>query len=677
MASMKPQMPLELRPLKRHKNYSALHDQEPRTPKIPQPYFNLTSVELPDDPAPPTFRTQIRQQAYIKSAFLISQALVITAIVSTIVTVVALILSRHNASTALIFPQSFPLFTTACDSRKLQFNNLVSHLFVNSLGTIILGMSNYIQQMCASPTVEEVAEGFRRTGDIYFGSNSPFAVFRLGQRSLAVAWIALTLTSLPLHLSLNGITGFAAKAVEADRIALTLSQIDQLDPISLTWSNTSASDCASLLISSRAHVTNFNNITIFIKNDLPPNALAYYNGSGESYYAESSDIFYCYVNLVESQCQLTVRWFPLLCASIAIIAKALVVFFLIRRHPHFQLPQFSTLGDMIVLGARHPELRQFLPGNPPAKGADLGPQPYRQMKIPWRRALGPADVVVLVFWWSTAISVTTVGTYCWYHVVGGISLSDRLRRFGLGTEDPATTIVSGTTGKPFQQGLPFAGQIITANLPQVWSTIGYLTWNNQITRIWLEREWRSFYRAHQLPRVSFNVDEEGLRRARWLQLPYWVTGFLMSISILLHWLVSQTLFVVEISFTNAAVASVFHLHYSPFAIISAGSIATVLVFGITVYYFIPLRTCMPLMAGSTRLVFDSCVSLSGTRFPRGGIGWGDISKGNDRMAGFGPITVRMVQGVQYPGLLGEEPGYLLDYQYVSDFDSDPLFRRWT
>ena len=674
---MRPQIPLELRPLKRHKNYVSIIDPEPRTPKIPHPYFNFASVELWDDPVPLTHRTQTRQQAYVKSAFIISYALATAAIVSTIITVVALILSRHDARTALIFPQSFPLFTATCDSRKLQFNNLVSHLFVNSLGTIILGMSNYIQQMCTSPTVEEVAEGFRKDGDIYFGSNAPSAVFRLGQRSLAVAWIALTLTSLPLHLTLNGITGFAAKAVEADRMALTLSQIDQLDPISLTWSNTSAADCASLLISSRAHVTNFKNITIFIKNDLSSNALAYYNSSGESYYAESSDIWYCYVNTIESQCQLTVRWFPLLGTSIAIIAKALIVFFLIRWHPHFKMAQFSTLGDMIVLGARHPELRQFLPGNPPARGADLGPKPYRQMKIPWRRALGPADIVVLVFWWSTAISVTTVGTYCWYHVVGGISLSDRVRRFGLGTEDPATTIVSGTTGKPFQESLPFAVQIITANLPQVWSTIGYLTWNNQITRIWLEREWRSFYRAHQLPRVSFNVDEEGLRGARWLQLPYWVTGVLMSVSILLHWLVSQTLFVVEISFTNAAVASSFHLHYSPLAIITVGSIATILVFGITIYYFIPLRTWMPLMAGSTRLVFDSCVSLSGKRFPRAGIGWGDISKGNNWMAGFGPITVMMVEGVQYPGLLGEESGYLLDYQYVSDFDTDPLFKRRT
>jgi hypothetical protein len=665
---------MELRPLNRSRNHSAAtNEPEPGTPKIPPPY--LASVELWDDPAPDTYRTQIRQQAYVKSAFIVSYVLASAAVISTVVTIIALILSRHDARTASIFPQSFPLLTATCDSRKLQFNNLFAHLFVNSIGTVILGMSNYVQQMCASPTVEEIAEGFRRRGDVYFGSNSPSAVFRLRQRSLAVAWVALTVTSLPLHLTLNGITGFAAKAVEADRVALTLSQIDQLNPLSLTWSNTSAGDCAALLISSRAHVTDFNNITIFIKNDLPPNAVAYYNGSGESYYADPSDIWYCYVNLITSQCQLTVRWFPLLCTSIAIIAKALIVFFLVRRHPHFHQPQFSTLGDMIVLGSRHPELRQFLPGNPPARGTDLGPKPYHQMKIPWRRALGPADFAVALFWWSTAISVTTLGTYCWYHVVAGISMSDRFKRFGLGTEDPATSIVSGTTGQPFQEGLPFAVQVITANLPQVWSTIGYLTWNNQITRIWLEKEWRSFYQGHRLPRVSFDIDDQGMQQARWLQLPYWVTGVLMSVSILLHWLVSQTLFVVEIYFTDASVASVFHLHYSPLAIIMVGSIASVLVFGITVYYFIPIKTWMPLMAGSTKIVLDSCVGLPRRGFPRAGIGWGDISKGNNRMAGFGPITVRMVEGVHYPGLISEEFGYMFDYQYASDFDHDPLFRR--
>jgi hypothetical protein len=103
----------------------------------------------------------------------------------------------------------------------------------------------------------------------------------------------------------------------------------------------------------------------------------------------------------------------------------------------------------------------------------------------------------------------------------------------------------------------------------------------------------------------------------------------------------------------------------------------VLVFGITFYYFIPIRTWMPLMAGSTRVVFDSCFQLPNTGLPRSGIGWGDISTTNERVAGFGGVVARMVEGVKYPGLISEEPqAFLSDYPYVTEFDTEPLVRRY-
>jgi len=663
----------ELRQLHRTEDYSIILN-EPPTPKIPYSYFS--EIDLGENPVTERSRTQLRQTGHIRTAFLVSYVLLLASVISSLTTIIAFILTRQHSTNASIYPQSFPVFKDTCDSKKLQFNNLFAHFFVNVIGTVILGLSNYIQQMCASPNIEDVSQGFQRRGDIQFGSNSPTAVFRIGQRVLSIAWVALILTSLPLHLTLNGITGFAAKSIPANRTALTTSQIAELTPTELSWDNVSSQACASLLIGSRAHVVNFVNITIIINDGLPADAVSYYNGSGESYYAKPSDIVNCYVEMVLSQCELTVRWFPLLGTSLAIIAKTLIVWILIRRHSHFQKPQFSTLGDMIYLATRHPELRRFLPDAGPPRGA-VFEGVYRRRRIPWRKALGVFDTVAACFWWITAIAVTTIGTYLWYRVAGGLSLSDRMKRFGLGTEDPATSLVSGTTGRPFQEGVSFPVQVIMANLPQVWSTIAYLTWNNQITRIWLEKEWRSFYRSHQRPRVSINSREPGIQSARWLQLPYWVTALLMSISVLLHWLVSQTLFVVEIYFSEATLASVFHLHFSPLALISVGTMAMVLVFGITFYYFIPIRTWMPLMAGSTRVVFDSCFQLPNTGLPRSGIGWGDISTTNERVAGFGGVVARMVEGVKYPGLISEEPqAFLSDYPYVTEFDTEPLVRRY-
>jgi hypothetical protein len=289
----------ELRQLHRTEDYSIILN-EPPTPKIPYSYFS--EIDLGENPVTERSRTQLRQTGHIRTAFLVSYVLLLASVISSLTTIIAFILTRQHSTNASIYPQSFPVFKDTCDSKKLQFNNLFAHFFVNVIGTVILGLSNYIQQMCASPNIEDVSQGFQRRGDIQFGSNSPTAVFRIGQRVLSIAWVALILTSLPLHLTLNGITGFAAKSIPANRTALTTSQIAELTPTELSWDNVSSQACASLLIGSRAHVVNFVNITIIINDGLPADAVSYYNGSGESYYAKPSDIVNCYVEMVLSQC---------------------------------------------------------------------------------------------------------------------------------------------------------------------------------------------------------------------------------------------------------------------------------------------------------------------------------------------------------------------------------------
>jgi len=650
-----------------------LSPPEPRTPKLPYySYFSESYSPIPEAPAVDQENVPLHKDSFVRSTILVGYTLVFFSAVTTIVTIVAFILTRDRSESSSLSFQSTPMYKGQCDSKSMQYLNLFAHLFVNCLGTVILGLSNYIQQLCASPTIQDVSEGFQNRGDIQFGSNSPSAVFKLGQKSLTALWIGLLVTSLPLHLTLNGITGFAAKSVEATRTAYFLNQTNLLTPVQLSWTNVSSSDCASLLIASRAHVVSFDNITIVVHNDISSAALTYYNGTGEEYYATQSDLIYCLVNEIISECQLTLRWFPLLMADVAIVAKAIMVSFAIRRHSHFKKQQFITVGDMIVLAARHPELRQFLPDTGPSKGAVFD-GPYAPRRIPWRKTLGRYDILVAVSWWISSVGVLALGIVAWEEVVGGISLPLSFRRFGLGTEDPATTLASGTTGRPFQIGPPFPAQVIWANLPQVWLTIGYLTWNNMIGRIWLEKEWRSYYLKRKLPRVSYNSRQPGVRSARWLQLPYWLTGLLMSISIFLHWLVSQTLFVVEIYFSDPSISSVFHLHYSPLAIIFVGMICVILVLGITIYYFIPVKTWMPLMTGSAKVVFESCFKL--TTLPRTGIGWGDISMGNERCAGFAAVVGQMAEGVRYPGQINEEYSSQWEYPHMTDFDTEPLVRK--
>jgi hypothetical protein len=131
--------------------------------------------------------------------------------------------------------------------------------------------------------------------------------------------------------------------------------------------------------------------------------------------------------------------------------------------------------------------------------------------------------------------------------------------------------------------------------------------------MWMEQEWRNYYCRRQKPRVSYQIADSGLRATRWLQVPYWATAVLMAINTTLHWLVSQTMFVFQI-FGSEITDSKFYINHSPLAMMSIiGVASSILVLGITIYYFVPRTSSMPL-----RVVSESCKELSWP-FPRSGM----------------------------------------------------------
>ena len=80
----------------------------------------------------------------------------------------------------------------------------------------------------------------------------------------------------------------------------------------------------------------------------------------------------------------------------------------------------------------------------------------------------------------------------------------------------------------------------------------------------MEREWHRFYCHQKRPRVSYDKSKEvGVRSTRWLQLPYWLTTTLMIISTVMHWLTSETMFVVEFYQSELGLQSHFGINYSP------------------------------------------------------------------------------------------------------------------
>ncbi|KAG0635395.1 hypothetical protein HOY80DRAFT_1093543 [Tuber brumale] len=85
--------------------------------------------------------------------------------------------------------------------------------------------------------------------------------------------------------------------------------------------------------------------------------------------------------------------------------------------------------------------------------------------------------------------------------------------------------------------------ILLANFPQTILSFLYLAYNSLFTCMLMGHEWSLFSRQHRSLRVT--SPGPGQRSTYWLQVPYTYGIPLMTLSSLLHWLTSQSIFLVK------------------------------------------------------------------------------------------------------------------------------------
>ena len=290
------------------------------------------------------------QKGYIGTARLISYALLLIAVsITAVACFVIILVARSGGISSLGSIASLKLQSGSCDT-QLRRINIAIHLLINLFGTIVLGSSNYLQQVCSSPDIEEVERRLESNGDISFGANSASSVFSQRSFSLKLIWLSFVLTSVPIHVMINGIVGYAVYPVRVTGRAGVLSEFPQVPANQTTIA---AQECFNYLLSSIAYVTDYDNMTVILKStDQSTDYTMYASGDGgfdHTFVPRVSDIINCYIHPVVSQCELTVRWFPLLMTAFAVTVKSIIAVLALRRHSHFRKRLFNSLGDMIVL----------------------------------------------------------------------------------------------------------------------------------------------------------------------------------------------------------------------------------------------------------------------------------------------------------------------------------------
>jgi hypothetical protein len=85
--------------------------------------------------------------------------------------------------------------------------------------------------------------------------------------------------------------------------------------------------------------------------------------------------------------------------------------------------------------------------------------------------------------------------------------------------------------------------VLVANSPQVLLSAVYVSYNSMFTCMLLGWEWASFAYERKGLRVSAESPRGDQRSGYFLSLPYRFALPLMAVSGLLHWLVSQSIFI--------------------------------------------------------------------------------------------------------------------------------------
>lgn len=145
--------------------------------------------------------------------------------------------------------------------------------------------------------------------------------------------------------------------------------------------------------------------------------------------------------------------------------------------------------------------------------------------------------------------------------------------------------------------------VLLANLPQLVFSFLYFQYNGIFTCMAAAAEWSVYGNKRRSLRVSSNPTGE--QRSRYfLQLPYRYSVPLLLASILMHWMLSQSIFVVAIE--QSGEWRLFTSGYSPIAMIFVIILAVFMAAAVIITARRRLPTTMPVAASCSLAIAAAC-----------------------------------------------------------------------
>ena len=189
----------------------------------------------------------------------------------------------------------------------------------------------------------------------------------------------------------------------------------------------------------------------------------------------------------------------------------------------------------------------------------------------------------------------------------------------------------------------FISYILVTNTPQVIVSFLYLFYNGLFTSMVLSKEWASIAQHRKPLRVSLPRGEQ--RSTYFLELPQLYAVPMIAAMTTLHWLISQSLFLVRMNnfdgenFSHVTTS----LAYSSIALVFAIALGSVMVLVCIVMGFRRLPAGIPLPGSCSLVISAACHrpddDVDAARLP---LMWGEIKAGGDGEVGHCCITSKGV-----------------------------------
>ncbi|KAI2841169.1 hypothetical protein CBS147321_7429 [Aspergillus niger] len=351
---------------------------------------------------------------------------------------------------------------------------------------------------------------------------------------------------------------------------------------------------------------------------------------------------YCLSRKLTEQCEL--QFSPAICLAV-IVCNVFKVLCMLLTARSDRTEIFLTVGDAVASFLTQPDPSTERMCLTSRLNLTQGAQPWRSRRegylqiavkdasrpqaraaLPprqrWMRAVHPSQWIMTI---GVCLVLLGVGGYLLSLAIHGLqeeghsTTFSALWQLGFGSATPYTIF-----------SLPHSNVVsmsLLANTPQIAVSIGYFLYNNLLTHMLLAAEHDDYASQRKALRVSWPQGSQ--RSSYYLSLPYRYSIPLMIASMLLHWLVSGSLFYVAINpidmLGNTVHANqVITCGYGPIAIVFAlilGGVMTSTVVGLGMRRF---ASQMPIAGSCSAAVSAACHPTGGDDHALKPIMWGEI-----------------------------------------------------